>query len=270
MPEGDAVRRTALRLDATMAGVLLTASDLRVPQYATVDLSGRRYLATATYGKHLFHRIEGGATVHSHLRMEGSWSVIGARERGAMARRRRAENAHTTRALLYTASGLAVGDRLGLLEVMSTDDEGRLTDRLGPDILGAAWTENDVHLVLRTLAQRWGVSGSIGAGLLDQQVVAGLGTIWVSEALHAAQVAPTLGATHVGEHELATGLAFARTTMLSGLPGQASTNPAPPRHAVYDKRGHPCRRCGTPIRTVRVGEPPRDRQLFFCPGCQRG
>ena len=58
MPEGDAVRRTADRLDRALAGQTLQQSDFRVPQLATTDLAGARVGHTATHGKHLLTRVD--------------------------------------------------------------------------------------------------------------------------------------------------------------------------------------------------------------------
>src|SRR3954462_3249337 len=75
MPEGDAVYRTAGRLRSALDGRVLTRSDFRVPRHATADLTGRTVLETVSRGKHLLTRVEGGLTVHPHLRMEGSWQI---------------------------------------------------------------------------------------------------------------------------------------------------------------------------------------------------
>lgn len=76
MPEGDSVRRAATRLHTALAGKPLTRSDLRVPRFATADLTGRTTLDVTPRGKHLLARFEGGLTLHSHLRMDGAWHVF--------------------------------------------------------------------------------------------------------------------------------------------------------------------------------------------------
>ncbi|WP_378787029.1 DNA-formamidopyrimidine glycosylase family protein [Nonomuraea fastidiosa] len=76
MPEGDAVYRTAARLRGALDGRVLVRSDFRVPRYATADLSGRAVITTLSRGKHLLTRVEGDLTVHTHLRMDGSWRVM--------------------------------------------------------------------------------------------------------------------------------------------------------------------------------------------------
>ena len=80
MPEGDSVYRLARRLDRQLVGSTVVRSDFRTPALATRDLSGREVLEHVTHGKHLLTRFSGldgspAATLHSHLRMEGSWSV---------------------------------------------------------------------------------------------------------------------------------------------------------------------------------------------------
>ena len=74
MPEGDTVFRAARRLHEALAGHPVARFDLRVPQVATVDLTGEVVHAVVPRGKHILHRI-GAWTLHSHLKMEGEWHV---------------------------------------------------------------------------------------------------------------------------------------------------------------------------------------------------
>ena len=74
MPEGDTVYRTARRLNEALAGAEVTRFELRVPQAAMVDLTGRTVHDVVSRGKHLLHRI-GEQTLHTHLKMEGEWHV---------------------------------------------------------------------------------------------------------------------------------------------------------------------------------------------------
>ena len=75
MPEGNTVWLTARTLHAALAGEVLAIADLRFADLATVDLVGRRILDVVPRGKHLLIRIEGGRTLHNHLRMDGTWRV---------------------------------------------------------------------------------------------------------------------------------------------------------------------------------------------------
>ena len=60
-----------------LVGRTVTASDFRVPQHATADLSGREVLAFDAYGKHMLTRFSGGLTLHTHFEMDGSWQLVG-------------------------------------------------------------------------------------------------------------------------------------------------------------------------------------------------
>src|ERR1700744_2442507 len=74
MPEGDTVFRTAETLRKALVGHTLTRCDVRVPRYATVDLTGQVVEEVRSRGKHLFLRV-GPASIHSHLKMDGSWRI---------------------------------------------------------------------------------------------------------------------------------------------------------------------------------------------------
>ena len=112
MPEGDTVWLTARRLHEALAGRVLTRSDVRVPRYATTNLAGRTVTEVAARGKHLLIRVEGGITVHTHLRMDGSWRVRPARERIG--------NSHRIRLVLANDAWQAIGYQLGIVEVLRT------------------------------------------------------------------------------------------------------------------------------------------------------
>ena len=75
MAEGDTVFATAARLHDALAGRTLTRTDLRVPRFATADLSGHVVHEVAPRGKHLLVRTDRGVSVHSHLGMDGSWRL---------------------------------------------------------------------------------------------------------------------------------------------------------------------------------------------------
>lgn len=111
MPEGDTVWRTAHHLHQALAGRELTRTDLRVPAFATVDLSGLVVDEVVSRGKHLLVRV-GGHSIHSHLKMEGAWHVY--RREGRWRR-----PSHSARAVLENDVFQAVGFSLGVVEVLS-------------------------------------------------------------------------------------------------------------------------------------------------------
>src|ERR1700730_1432313 len=104
MPEGDTVWHTAATLREHLAGQTLTSCDVRGPQFATVDLTGNVVDEVLSRGKHLFIRV-GRASIHSHMKMDGSWRV-GKRPVGVDHRAR----------IILEANGIrGVGGGLGVL-----------------------------------------------------------------------------------------------------------------------------------------------------------
>ncbi|MEV7871283.1 DNA-formamidopyrimidine glycosylase family protein [Streptomyces sp. NPDC088124] len=249
MPEGDTVLQTAQRLHRALAGHLLTRSDLRVPRYATADLTGRTVLDVTPRGKHLLTRIEGGLTLHSHLRMDGAWQVYAPGERW------RGGAAHQIRAILGTAGQTAVGYRLPVLELLRTRDEERVVGHLGPDLLGPDW---DPAVALRRLLAD--PARPVGEALLDQRNLAGVGNIFKSETCFLVRATPWLP---VGELPSPERLVAAAKKLLEA-------NRERPGHrrelSVYGRAHRPCRRCATPIRTADQD----GRPAYWCPRCQSG
>ena len=186
MPEGDIVRRTADRFELAIGGKVLVRSDLRWPSAATADLVGRTVLETSSYGKHLLTRLDDGLTLHTHLRMDGYWRIW---RTGTPAAAGRSPN---VRVVLATAEWTAVGHHLGMLDLVRTRDERTLIGHLGPDILT---DKVDVDEILR----RWAARGStpVAEVMLDQTVVAGIGTMFAAESLFAEQLWPWTPADQV-------------------------------------------------------------------------
>jgi endonuclease VIII len=164
MPEGDVVWRTAQQLHHALAGRELVRSDFRVPRFATTDLTGRPVTETVSRGKHLLTRVEGDITVHTHLKMEGSWRTGAAN--GFPLRD------HRIRLILANSQWQAIGYLLGIVEVVRTSKEELAVGHLGPDLLGPGW---DAAEAVRRLGAEPG--RTIGEALLDQRNLAGIGTI---------------------------------------------------------------------------------------------
>lgn len=279
MPEGDTVMWAAARLNRALLGQRLTRTDLRTPRLATVDLSGRECLPVVTHGKHMLHRLEGGVTIHSHFKMEGRWSLLpapstlqGRAAAGAEADVRRAVTAHTTRALLYTPRTLAVGSKLGVLDVLETAREGDVVGHLGPDLLADDWDGGGRGRALDNL--RVQPERPVGEALLDQRLVAGLGTFWISEMLWVHRILPWTQLAAMPDGVLEAVLDDARRLMLvSGRTGvQSSTGDARAGQDryVHARSGMACLRCNDTIRVAMAGDPGRERTLFSCPTCQGG
>ncbi len=267
MPEGDVAWRVSRRLDAALRDRVLTLSDLRWPSLATVDLSGRRVLGCTSRGKHILTRVGAAAgdpplTLHSHLRMEGSWHVHRTGRPWTGGR-----NENFVRVVLANATWTAVGHKLGMLDLVPTASEDTLVGHLGPDVLGDDWDPPEALRRLRADPNR-----TVGEALLDQRNLAGVGTFFMAEALFVRGVSPW---TPVGQVPDLAALVDLEHRMLDGnrrRAVQSTTGDLRPGRTqyVHARSGLPCRRCGTTIRVAPIGRAPNDRVAFWCPRCQHG
>lgn len=253
MPEGDTVWHTAAGLRAALAGKTLSRCDVRVPRFATVDLTGQVVDDVLTRGKHLFIRA-GAASIHTHLKMAGRWRVISGT--------RPARVDHRARIILGTNSTQAIGDDLGILEILNRADDLSVVAHLGPDLLGADWDPDVAAANLRADGDR-----PLAAALLDQRVMAGVGNVYCNElcfvsgrspgAPVSALADPLRLVTVARDMLWANRLRRNRCTTGDTRPGR--------RLWVYGRAAQPCRRCGTAIRSDNAA----DRVAYWCPSCQR-
>ena len=258
MPEGDTVYQAARRLDAALAGQIVSRTDIRVPAFATVDLSGERVHSVASRGKHLLMRI-GDAVLHTHLKMEGEWRVHRPGERW----RRPAWQA---RAIVETPTAVAVGFDLGLVEVFPAAEEADRLAYLGPDLLGADW--DAVEAVRRIEAAP---EVPIAVALGDQRNLAGLGNVYVNELCFLRGIRPT---TPAGEVEAVPLVDLASRVIRANRDRISRTTTGVDRRGerlwVYSRAGQPCRRCGTRIEHGLLGRNDVElRDSWWCPNCQR-
>jgi endonuclease VIII len=258
MPEGDAVWRTARRLDDALAGRVLTRSDFRVPRFATTDLTGRAVTETVSRGKHLLTRVDGGLTVHTHLRMDGSWRI---RPAGGHLPRD-----HRIRLVLGNDRHEAVGYQLGVVEVLPTRGEERVVGHLGPDLLGVGWDAAEAVRRLRADPDR-----PVGAALLDQRNLAGVGNFFLTEMLFLQGVSPWRSVGQVEDLDALVDLGRRLLEANKTRIDQVTTGDRAPgrRTWAYGRAGQPCRRCGTRIRRAEQGATGEERVRFWCPACQR-
>lgn len=253
------VWRTARRLDAALASRVLIRTDLRWPSLATASLAGRTVIGCTSVGKHLLTRVEGGLTLHSHLRMDGSWHVRRTGDEGA-------RWGSGVRAVLVNDDWTAIGYRLGMLDLVRTSAEADLVGHLGPDVLALSWDAQAVTARLGAQPER-----CIGEVLLDQQVLAGVGTFYMCEVLFLRGVTPW---TPAGQTDLAAIVTLVHRLMTANRDRavQVTTGDARRGHEqwVHARSGRPCHRCGATVRVAPIGQAPKQRTAFYCPSCQVG
>jgi endonuclease-8 len=260
VPEGDTVWRAARQLDRALSGKVLTSSDFRVPELATWDLSGATVNETVSRGKHLLTRIDAAQpwTLHTHLKMEGSWRVLRPGERWP-------RPGHTARVVLSTMDAVAVGFSLGVVEIVPRDREHDLVRHLGPDLLGPGWDADEAVRRLEDQPDR-----PIKEALLDQTRLAGIGNMYASELCFLFGLDPRTPVSRVSD--LRRLVVRAQQLLdVNRQRGHQSTTGDLHRGQefwVYQRAGRPCRRCGTPIVMTELGEPGLERVTYACPSCQ--
>ncbi len=271
MPEGDTVWRAARKLDRALGGHVLTESDFRVPKLAVADLTGGIVRQTVSRGKHLLTHIDTQSpsgpdapmiqwTLHTHLKMEGSWHVY---TPGQKWRR----PTHQARVVLRAGDHVAVGFSLGIVELIARDEEGNVVGHLGPDLLGIDWDEQEA--LTRLLADP---TRRIQEALLDQRVLAGVGNMYAAELCFLHGVDPRSPVRDVQDplrllRRAKQVLDVNKDRAIQSTTGDLRSGR---RTWVYRRDNQPCLRCGTPIRIMMLGEPGRDRPAYWCPHCQPG
>jgi formamidopyrimidine-DNA glycosylase len=284
LPEVETVRRG---LEPALAGarlirVVTNRPDLRfpLPEGFVQRLTGARIDALNRRAKYLLARLDRGDTLVMHLGMTGRFEIEGgeiARQPGEFYYAAPADPKHA-HVVFETDAGRRVTffdpRRFGYMDLIATDamDRHPWFAGLGPEPLG-----KDFHAayLAKALAGR---RQNIKATLLDQRIVAGLGNIYVSEALHRARISPLRAAGEVAPAALKTLTGAVRTVLEEAIEAGGSTlrdyagadgalGYFQHRFRVYDQEGLACTRrgcAGLIERTVQAG-----RSTFFCATCQR-
>ncbi len=263
MPEGDSIWKVARTLDA-LKGRRMAAVELRVASLVGAELADTTLLENDTHGKHLLTRFDNGQTLHTHLRMDGSWSVV--RPGKTLPRALDPD----IRVLLAAVGGpTAYGLTIPIVQLVQTSSEDQVIGHLGPDPLRADWDAGAAVRRIGADPQR-----GIAATLLDQQTMAGLGNLWVNELCFLRGVSPW---TPVGEVDLERFVALAARALRHSakVPGAYQVTTGNSRrgrdHWVAGRAQQPCYRCRTPIKVVEeVRGDPEQRRTWWCPTCQPG
>jgi endonuclease-8 len=217
-------------------------------------LAGRAVTSVDAHGKHLFLRFDGDLTIHSHLRMTGSWGTYRAGQRWSRSRRRAW--------LVLRAGGHEVVQFDGPLLELMTESRARFDQRiaaLGPDILAEEFDETSF---LRRLRQD-DPTRPIGDAILDQRTVAGIGNLWKVEGCWRAEVDPWRPTADVRDEEALRIVREVRPRMQRSARDGFQVR----GDAIYGRAGRACPRCGARIR--QRGQWDDNRPTFWCPGCQR-
>ena len=259
MPEGDTIHRAAASLSAAIGGAELTSFDLPRQRAGRAGWPrpGERVVEVAARGKHLLLACSGGLTLHTHMRMTGSWHLYRRGERW-----RRSPGSVVAR--LGTPHAEAVCFSAPIVEVLRDADlrQHPVLTALGPDLCVAGADLDDALARLDALDP----ATPIGVALLDQTVASGIGNVYRCEVAWACRVDPFRAIHDVGI-DTRRELYVTAARLLRANLGTSRRTTVPGGLAVYDRAGRACPRCGRAIQTRRLGE--QARSIWWCPGCQR-
>jgi formamidopyrimidine-DNA glycosylase len=278
LPEVEAVRR-ALRPvmeGARFKRVEARRPDLRTPfpRHFTTRLEGQTIRALDRRGKYLMAALESGDVLVMHLGMSGSFRIEqpkGTAAAAAFYDERGSADAHDHVVFEMSSGAVVIFNdprRFGFMDLVTRAAIGvhRALSALGPEPLDPSFDADTLARACR------GKKTSLKAALSDQRMVAGLGNIYVCEALHQARLSPRRAASTIATRtgaprEAAVRLAAAIKSVLNAAIARGETADAgPSRFRVYDREGLRClrRHCpGVVRRIVQAG-----RSTFYCPTCQ--
>jgi endonuclease-8 len=265
MPEGQVSHRNARRFTAALAGRSLVRIDVPEPRLAPQRIPERLAGDTVTtvdaVGKHHLFRFGSGRVLHSHLAMSGKWRIAAADRVPVPGRLWIA---------LWTDEYVVSqynGPRLRLYE---PGEPIPAVTGVGPDLLDRS--RDPSATAVRGFASV-DPSTPVGVALMDQRVMSGIGNVYRSETLFLCGVDPWRTVATLGANESAALGETGSRLLAEGAsrPGPIRTYRPPnptsrERTWVYGRRGLPCRRCGTAVRSRGMGD--ANRTVYWCPTCQ--
>lgn len=244
MPEGDSLHRAARRLQPLVGQRLEVESPHPRAQATGVAprIDGRVLEAVEAVGKNLLLRFEGGVVVRSHLRMTGRW-LLQPRGKARVGLPWLVLRGEEVEGVLLNGPVLTL--------------ESRNIARLGQDVLTEEFDLDAAVERIRRAGDLW-----LGEALQNQRLVAGIGNMWMADALWTIGVSPWIRVRDVRDETLQDAVAAARRLM------QEALRTGRPGRQVYRRAGRPCLRCGTIVRSRGQGD--ENRTAYWCPGCQAG
>lgn len=271
MPEVETIRRT---LADKVVGRRIEAVKINLPRlvkWPSVSefkeaVTGRKIERLDRRSKYLLFHLEHDLVMVVHLRMTGRLYYVPAgypHDKFTHI----VFDLDNNDAMIYADSRT-----LGTLYAIHRAELGRIAGlaTMGPEPLSPEFTFDYFRMMLKKR------QSSIKAVLLNQQVIGGLGNIYVDESLAVAGIAPTRSAASLSEDEanklyrainqvIEEGIVHGGTSFRDYRDGVGQTGSHQHYLRVYGRKGQPCQRCGTPIVRTEVG----GRGTHFCPNCQR-
>jgi endonuclease VIII len=276
MPEGDTIFRSARSLGRALAGKTITGFRSTYPLltrfHDDTPLTGQTVEQVESRGKWLLMHFSGGATLATHMLMNGSWHIYRPGERWQAP-------AASARIVIENSEYVAVGFNVPVAQMHTAESLRRdhripapKADLLSPDF-------DPQTAAARILSEP---DGELGDVLLRQRLLAGIGNVFKSEVCFVTGLNPFRKVGTLSEAEVHEVIAVARKQLAANVledagdrivtwrgAGRRTTRDSDPKQSlwVYGRAGEPCRKCGTPIESRLQGADARI--TFWCPQCQK-
>jgi len=275
MPEGDTIFRTARSLGRALGGQAITGFRSTYPNltrfHDDAPLTGRIVDRVESRGKWLLIHFSGGATLATHMLMNGSWHIYRHGERWLKPR-------FDMRIVIENSSYVAVGFRVPVAEMHTPESLARQR-RIPTTEIDVLRDDFDAGEVTRRMVAHAGET--IADVLLNQSVMAGVGNEFKSEVCFVTGIHPYCKVAALSADQVQAVIAASRKLVGANVledssdrivtylgRGRRTTHESDPTASlwVYGRAGEPCRRCGERIRRRIQGDDAR--VTFWCPRCQ--
>lgn len=259
MPEGDTIYRAATRLRPILEQQPIERAQSSLAGIDASSLVGHITERVEARGKHLLFHLDDGRVLHSHMGMTGSWHIYRPGEAWL-------KPAHRASIELACPRHVVVCFTPKTLELLSPAGLRRhpYLHKLGPDLLGGPWRDEEVIRRFRTHDRT-----SIGEAIMNQTIVCGVGNVYKSEVLFLLRHHPLTPVGSLRDEQILEIVTTSRDLMQQNLSGYPRTT----RHSLdgrrkwlYGRSGEPCFKCGTAVEMIRQGD--LGRSTYFCPQCQ--
>ena len=280
LPEVETVRRglEPAMIDAVIDRAKINRPDLRrpFPPRMAERLTGQTVLRLRRRSKYILADLGSGETLLVHLGMSGRMLISGDPLGQFLHNHPKPEKHDHVVLDMSNGARITFNDprRFGAMDLLPTGtaDAHPLLARLGPEPLGNSFSET---YLVETLKSR---NSPIKSALLDQRIVAGLGNIYVCEALYRAHISPKRPARAIPQKRISALVPIIRDVLAEAIDAggsslrdfrQADGELGYFQHNfdVYDREGAPCRTNGCTSAIKRIVQ--SGRSSFYCPTCQR-
>lgn len=262
MPEGDTIHRTAITLSKALTGksvIFVRSQAPQVSDEAAISLAGNTILSVEAIGKNLLINFSGGLSLHTHMKMTGSWHIYRKNQKWR-------RPAWLARIVIDVTDFVAVCFNAPVVRLLTEKQKQDEFRTLGPDV---AVTFDSQEILRSFRLYHW---LEIGEAIINQRILSGVGNVFKSEILYHEKINPFARVSALSDEELIRIIETSGRMLRENIYGDSIRSTRKSlrggSYFVYGRSRLPCRACGTNITVRRQGD--ARRSTYYCPKCQNG